>query len=258
MNYDSRVQLIYLAIKYEGDYEKILFAIDSGEDVPYEEALEVCSSLKCQTLTLLDYDYPQKLKQVYRPPLVLFYYGDISLLEKSKSIGIVGSREASEYGTFCTEKIVSGLKRDIVVVSGLARGIDTSAHVSALNSGLRTIAVLGSGIDYCYPQDNEELYERIKKKHLIISEYPGKASPDRCHFPARNRIIVGLSNALFVPQVNSFQSGTMISINLALSMGRTTFFAPHPIDDGTINNKMLYEGAELAETADDIIEEMKW
>lgn len=256
--YDGRMLLIYLAVKYQGDYTKIMTALlDKDTEVPYEEALKLCQSLSCQTLTFLDYDYPTRLKQIHQPPLVLFYYGDISLLDK-KSIGVVGARKFSEYGKECTEKIIGQIIKGKVVVSGLAKGIDSIAHQTAIDNGGRTIAVLGSGLDYCYPAENQQLYDEIKKNHLLISEYPFATPPKPDHFPMRNRIVAGLADAMFIPQINDYMSGTMISVNMALSMGKEIFVAPHPFDDGTINNQLLNEGATLVTSISQILDDLGW
>lgn len=257
-NYNSSVLLVYLAIKYGGDLEKILTALELKEiDIPYEEALKVYQSLECQVVTLIDYDYPKKLKQAHRPPIVLFYYGDLSLLDK-KLLAVVGSREYNEVGEQSTYNIINGLKKDVVIISGLAKGIDAIAHQCAIDNGLRTVAVLGSGLDHCYPSENKQLYEEIKKNHLLISEYPFDSMPDREHFPMRNRIISALADAIYIPQINSYMSGTMISITLGLSLGKPIFVAPHPQWSETINNKMINEGAILAESTRQMMEELGW
>ena len=258
LKYDSRVLLVYFALKYQGDLEKILTALELKDvDVPYEEALKVYESLPCKVLTILDYDYPKKLLRAYRPPVVLFYYGDISLLDK-QIIATVGSREYSNYGKEYTEKIVGGLAKGRVIISGLARGIDTIAHQSAIDNGGRTIAVLGSGLDNCYPPENKKLYDEIKEKHLLISEYPFKAPPSSDHFPMRNRIIVALADAVFVPQINSYASGTMISLSIGLSLGKPIYIVPHPPGSETINNNLINEGAVLADSASQILEDIGW
>lgn len=257
-SFDSRKFLIYLAVKYHGDYEKILMAIELKEDPPLEEVEKVNKSLKCKTLTLLDYDYPLKLKQITYPPIVLFYYGDISLLDNEQALAVVGSRDYSEYGKYCTEKIVSSIAKGRVIVSGLARGIDTLAHECALNNGGRTIAVLGSGIDNCWPPENKKLYEEIKKNHLVISEYPHKTTPEPKNFPMRNRIVVGLSNGIYVPQINDARSGTMISVNLAAESGKYVFVAPDRMDSGTFNDQLIDEGATFTIDGETILSELKW
>ena len=256
--YDSRKLLIYLAVKYKGDYEQMLGAmILKDVNAPYEEVLKVCNSLPCKAITFLDYDYPERLKQIQRPPLVLFYYGDISLLDK-KSIAVVGSREYSEYGKDCTERVIAEIIKGKVVVSGLAKGIDAIAHRAAIDNGGRTIAILGSGIDYCYPSENRALYEEIKKNHLVMSEYPFDTTPDREHFPLRNRIVVGLSDAMLIPQINSHMSGTMISLNLALQLNKEVFVVPHPLGSEAINNSLLNEGATLIESKEQLLRDLGW
>ena len=258
LNFDSRPLLVYLAVKYDGDYEKIMAALELKEDPPLEEIMKVNKALKCKTLTLLDYDYPLKLKQGKFAPIVLFYYGDISLLDNEQTLVVVGSREVDDYGKFCTEKIVSEIAKGRVIVSGLAKGIDALAHEYAIKNGGRTIAVLGSGIDNCWPPENRELYEEIKKNHLVISEYPGMSSPDRKHFPMRNRIVVGLSNGVYVPQINSYMSGTMISFVMAAEMNKDVFVAPYPLGSETVNNKLIDEGASIAIDVETMLRDLRW
>ena len=255
--YDSRYLLIHLAVKYKGDFDRILLAIQTHEEVPFEEAIKTYESLKCKVITLLDYDYPVKLKQVFRPPFVLFYYGDISLLDK-RIIATVGSRSVNEVGKLSTEKVLEEIAPGNVVISGLARGIDKIAHISAINNRARTIAVLGSGIDYVYPAENRYLYEIIKKNHLVISEYPGDVPPTPTSFPARNRIVVALSDCVFVPQINDYATGTMISINIGANMGKPVIIAPHPFYSKTINNRIIDEGAIIALDGKQIKEELGW
>ena len=261
IEYDSRKILIYLAVKYDGDPFKIINAVRLREDehVPYSEMEKVYDSIKSKVITYLDKDFPSKLKTMFRPPLVLFYYGDITLLDDNKRrYGVVGSREYSEYGEAVTKKIVEEMGRGKVLVSGMAKGIDTIGHQAALDNKVRTIAVLGSGIDNCYPEENKELYERLKKEELVISEYPNMSEPDKAHFPMRNRIVVALSDALIVPQINSHVSGTTISVNLAVSSNKPVYVVPHSIFEGTVNNDLIQEGANVAESGRQILEDLHW
>lgn len=258
---DSRKVLIYLAIKYDGDYSKILTALYLHEDlgVTPEEVDRVCSSIKSKAITLLDYDYPLKLRCSCRPPIVLFYYGDITLLDdRNHKYGVVGSRDCTEYGLNITDYYVKDMAKGTVLVSGMARGIDTAGHLSQIRNGGRTIAVLGSGIDNCYPTENYELYEELKKKHLVISEYPNMSEPSGYHFPIRNRIIVALSDALLVPQIRSSHSGTMCSINMMADMNKPIFVAPAPFNEDAINNQILLEGAFFAKDGKEIMKQLKW
>ena len=261
IEYDSRKILIYLAVKYDGDPFKIINAVRLREDehVPYSEMEKVCDSIKSRVITYLDKDFPSKLKTMFRPPLVLFYYGDITLLDDNKRrYGVVGSREYSEYGEAVTKKIVKEMGRGKVLVSGMAKGIDTIGHQAALDNKVRTIAVLGSGIDNCYPEENKELYERLKKEELVVSEYPNMSEPDKAHFPMRNRIVVALSDALIVPQINSHVSGTTISVNLAVGSNKPVYVVPHSIFEGTVNNDLIQEGANVAENGRQILEDLHW
>ena len=255
--YDGRSLLIYLAVKYEGDYDKICNAIVLREDPGYEEVMKVNKSLTCKTITLLDYDYPLKLKQVMRPPFVLFYYGDITLLDRPM-LAVVGSRLTTAYGRFCTDKVLSEMIQGRVLISGLARGIDSIAHECALKYGAKTIAVLGTAINKCYPPENKELYEIIKKDHLLISEYPPNAEPNPSHFPMRNRIVISLADGVYIPQINNYMSGTMISVTIAANTGKQVFVAPDRIDSNTINNQLIDEGATFTIDGETILTMMKW
>lgn len=261
MQSDSRLFLVYLAVKYKGDVGLIVNALRNKEKVPLNEAENIYKSLSCKVITLLDYDYPRKLKQIHNPPIVLFYYGDISLIDDNKrKLAVVGSRQFSSYGKEATSYLVGEMARECIVVSGLASGIDAIAHQAAINNKGRTIAVLGSGIDFCYPEENKELYEEIKKNHLLISEYPGVTPPDGYHFPLRNRIVVGLSDGLLVSQINTYASGTNISISLAVDYNKPVLAIPHPINEEVANvtNKLLGEGIPSAESKKDIMEELNW
>ena len=257
-NFDSRLILIYLAVRCQGDFHKMLMCMRNKDyEIPYEKAKRLYDSLKCKTITILDYDYPEKLRKTAHSPLVLFYYGDITLLDKPL-LAVVGSRDYNDLGKESTERIINDIAKDVVIISGLARGIDTVAHQTAIDNGGRTIAVLGSGLDRCYPVENQELYEEIKKNHLLISEYPFDTTPDSEHFPMRNRIVVGLADAVYVPQINEYTSGTMISVTLAANQNKDVFVAPCPQGSETINNKMINEGAILADSGRQILEEEGW
>ena len=261
VEYDSRKILIYLAVKYNGDPFKIINAVRLREDehVPYEEIEKVCDGIKSNVITYLDAEFPENLKKMHRPPLVLFYYGDISLLnDDKKRYSVVGSRECSAYSEKATKKLIDELGTDKVLVSGLSKGIDTCAHKAALNNGSKTIAVLSSGIDNCYPEENKTLYNKIKKEGLLISEYPNIAEAEKEHFPMRNRLIVALSEALIVPHINSHVSGTTITVNLAVGANKPVYIVPQSIFEKTVNNELIQEGANIALNGQTILEDLKW
>jgi DNA processing protein len=188
--------------------------------------------------------YPSLLKQLHKPPETLFCKGVPSLLNKP-SIAIVGTRRCSDYGKVITQKIIRELSvLDINIVSGLASGIDTIAHNSALKNSLSTIAVLGSGLKNIYPRENIKLAAKIAQKGLLISEYSEETEPLKYHFPARNRIISGISMATVVIEAPE-KSGALITAKFALEQGREIFVVPGDIDrpnsKGIIN--LLQRGA---------------
>lgn len=247
--------IIYLSLKYEGDWEKILGAIKRRDDINYEEAEEAIGALKCKTVTIIDPDYPENLKNIFRPPFVLYYYGDLSILD-NKCLAVIGSREAGPYGIKMTRRIIPELCRHgICIVSGLAKGIDLEAHNATIGAKGKTVAVLGNGIDYCYPKENIGTYETIRKEHLLISEYPHEVKPEKHFFPWRNRLIAGLSHGVFVVEAKK-QSGTSITVNHALQQGKDIFVLPHPADDDNSTNRLIKDGAILVERPEDITEEL--
>lgn len=252
---NQREVLLYFALKYNGNWDEIYESIKKKLPIIEEEYQILKSSLKSNYFTILDTEYPLSFKGVNKPPFVIFYYGDINLLNMPK-ITVVGSRDYSAYGSKGCQKICKGLATNYVIVSGLARGIDSVAHLSALEASGKTIAILGSGIDCCYPKQNQELYETIKKDHLLLSEYPNDLIPQKENFPRRNRLLATLGDAIFIPECKN-KSGTLITITLALSYGKTIYVLPFPINIETMNNQLIKEGATLVESADDIIEDLK-
>ncbi|MFA5686491.1 MAG: DNA-processing protein DprA [Bacilli bacterium] len=248
--------LIYLSLKYEGDWDNIYQAIKRKEPINSHLYKELITTLKSEAVTIIDPYYPEHLKQCYKPPFVIYYYGDFSLLDKINSVvAIVGSRKASDYGKKMTRLIVSDLAKKMIILSGLARGIDATAHESAININGKTIAILGSGIDYCYPKENKQLYDLIKKDHLLISEYPNSCSPKQKNFPFRNRLIAILSKSLIVTEAG-INSGTLITVSHALSYGRDICCVPYPADLYSACNSLIKQGAKLVENARDVYEEM--
>lgn len=202
--------------------------------------------------------YPSMLKDIKSKPNKLYAIGNLNLL-KEKSISIVGSRNSSEYGRKITKKITKELvDNGIVIVSGLAIGIDSVAHKTCIQNGGKTIAVLGSGFRHIYPKENEELfYQIIKNDGLVISEYPIDSPVQMKNFPKRNRIISGLSLGVLVIEA-AYRSGTSITAKYARLQNRKVFCIPNSIGNknsyGTIN--LLKEGAILVRNACDILTEL--
>lgn len=252
---EARNLLAYLAIIHQGDYDRMIAAIKAKEHVDSEAMNQAVKSLKCSFVTILDENYPVFFRNIQRPPLVLFYYGKWELTsDYKKNIAVIGTRHPDEYGLNHTRSIVHDLaKNGLTIVSGLAQGIDRAAHEAAIAGGGKTIAILGSGIDNPYPKANKELYETIKRDHLIISEYPGDVAPEAGHFPLRNRLVAALSRAVFVSEAHA-RSGTMITVGHALLIGRDIYCLPYPAGAGSSCNRLIKDGAYLVETASDIID----
>jgi DNA processing protein len=203
--------------------------------------------------------YPSLLKNIHDPPVVLYVLGDPAVLN-CKAIGIVGSRAATHYGRSIAENMAKSLVRqDFVIVSGMALGIDTAAHKGALAAEGRTIAVLGCGLDIVYPPGNHRLFEEIALSGAVVSEYPLGTVPDNFRFPARNRIISGLSLGVVVVEAAN-RSGSLITASHALEQGREVFAVPGRIDSvksaGTHN--LLQQGAKLVHSVNDIVGEFMY
>lgn len=218
--------------------------------------LEKIEEKEYTLLTIEDSAYPAVLKEILEPPLVLYVKGQPEILSWA-AVAVVGSRKPSGYGRIMAEKLAEDLAAaGLVVVSGLARGIDTCAHRGALRTG-RTIAVLGSGLEEIYPGENRMLAEKISENGAIVSEFPLDSRPAGYHFPLRNRIIGGLSLACLVVEA-SRRSGALITARLALDAGREVMALPGPVtselSSGT--NFLIKNGAKLVETAVDVITEL--
>ncbi|NLJ32502.1 MAG: DNA-protecting protein DprA [Erysipelotrichaceae bacterium] len=250
--------LFFFSQKYNGNYDKIYQAIKDKEPIKQSELEQSKRNFTGNFITILDDNYPEGFKYMYRPPLVLYYLGDIRLLDNlDKAIAVVGSRDATKYGLNMTEEIVSDLiKENYTIVSGMARGIDAKAHEVALASNGKTIAVLGSGIDYPYPKSNTPLYYKIVEHGLVLSEYPGNIAPSKEYFPERNRIVAALTNGVLVVE-SKIRSGTFITINYALSRGSDIYCVPTKANENSGCNRLIKDGAYLVESAKDIIDVWK-
>lgn len=218
---------------------------------------EYLEKIKCKVLTIEDYDYPTLLKKIYDPPPAIFVRGNLSFNAKL-TLAVVGSRNPSPYGLAVAESFSSELAAlNCVVVSGMARGIDSAAHKGALKSNGTTVAVLGCGPDVVYPRENARLMSQIIERGAIITEFPPGTAPEPWHFPCRNRIISGLSDGVLVIEAAE-KSGALITADFALEQGREVMAIPGNINNkksfGT--NKLIRQGACLITSPRDIIEEM--
>jgi len=202
-------------------------------------------------------NYPARLRTIADPPPFLYVKGNI-LTDDDKAVAIVGSRSASEYGRRVARDLARGLASlGFTVVSGMARGIDGSAHESALQAGGRTIAVLGSGVERAYPAEHETLYRRIGENGAVLSELPIGTRPLAFNFPARNRLISGLSLGVVVVEATE-KSGSLITATLAVEQGREVFAVPGEVGSSRSRgaHRLIRQGAKLVESVDDIIEEI--
>jgi len=205
---------------------------------------------------LYDEDYPELLNNIYDPPVLLYYKGTLAS-SGDICVAMVGSRRATAYGTQAAAMLAKEVAyQGIYIVSGMARGIDAVCHQAAMDAGGRTLAVLGSGVDVVYPRENEKLYRQISENGAVISELPLGAQPKQNHFPMRNRVISGLSHGVVVVEAGE-KSGTLITVENALSQGRDVFAVPGPITSpgsaGT--NRLIKQGCKPVLEGRDIWEE---
>ena len=202
-------------------------------------------------------EYPQTLLQIYDPPVMLYARGNVEILNEP-SLSIVGTRKPTMYGSQMAERLGRDLAvRGIVIVSGLARGIDAIAHHGALAVGGRAIGVLGTGIDVCYPKENKKLYEKVLETGLILSEFPMGTHPSPENFPIRNRIVAGMPLGAIIVEGAQY-SGSLITARLAMEFGREVFGVPGNVTQPVsfAPNQLIKQGAKLVTSAEDVIEEL--
>jgi len=232
-----------------------LFPREHIEEI--NEQLRLSEKVRADIVAWSDPEYPALLKQIHSPPIVLFSRGDLSVASRP-AVAVVGSRRCSHSGLFVAEKLGRGLASGgFVVVSGMARGIDSAAHRGALAAGGTTVAVLGSGVDVCYPRENRKLMEEIEEHGAVLSEFPLGTPPLKQNFPLRNRVISGLSSGVVVVEASE-ESGALVTAVHALDQNREVFAVPGDITLSSTagSNRLLKEGARLVTCARDIIEEL--
>lgn len=208
-------------------------------------------------LTILDKRYPSQLQEIYSPPVVLFYQGDLELLDSKKLLGVVGARQCSSYALQAlTQLLPNVIQQKLILVSGLAKGVDGLSHQLALKHHGKTIAVIGNGLDISYPSCNRALQTQIAPAGLLLSEYPLESRPLKYHFPLRNRIIAGLCQTVLVVEARH-HSGSLITANLALQENRNVLALPGRINDiySTGCNELIAAGAKPVLNSNDILEE---
>ncbi|MFQ5786833.1 MAG: DNA-processing protein DprA [Thermodesulfobacteriota bacterium] len=245
--------------KVDGIGRKTAHSIKSfGDWEGVEKEIRDIDRLRLKLIVLTDSYYPKNLFNIYYPPPLIYLKGDL-IPGDELAVAIVGSRVNDRYGKIVTEIISTELAlRGITIVSGMARGIDSVAHVSALKAGGRTIAILGSGLDVVYPPENKKLYNEISDNGAVISEFSLGLAPDAVNFPKRNRTISGLSLGVIVIQASE-KSGSLITASFGLEQNREVFSVP-----GNITSKLsrgthmlIKQGAKLVESVDDIMNEIE-
>jgi len=230
--------------------EHIKARLDIGRG---RKIIEWAGESEFSLVTVADDDYPASLREIYDRPPYLFFKGDL-IAADSRAVAIVGSRSATDYGRSMAARIAGDLSRHgVTVVSGMAIGIDSTAHRAALEAGGRTVAVLGSGIDVIYPPSNKKLYHRIAEQGVVVSEFLPGTDPSPGHFPRRNRIIAGLSQAVVVVEAGE-KSGALLTADLALTQEKKLFAVPGNLSSrmSSGTNDLIKSGAYLLSSAEDI------
>ncbi len=261
---------IYKLLECFGDIEEIYYAdvfdefnfkpnikrkLSDKSLIKVYQTLNWCSALKVSIISIEDDEYPEPLRHIFEPPPLLYVRGDVSCLKHEVIISGVGTRNCNKYGESAAYNISKELAESgVLLVSGMARGIDSAVNTGALDGGGKTIAVLGTSIDKIYPPENARLYKRIIENGAVVSEHPPGYGWSKIDFPRRNRIIAGLARGVFVCQA-PVRSGSLITARMALDMGRDLFCVVgniEPINEG--GNALLSEGAaKLVVTSDDIL-----
>ena len=244
-------------LQVEGLSLRHLEKLRDPSNVPTREQLRWCEAPGSRIITAEDSEYPAGLNDLVDPPAMLFINGNLEERDRF-AVAIVGSRHATPYGKAVAEQFATGLSRaGLTVVSGGARGIDTAVHRSTVHSGGRAVAILGCGPDVAYPPENASLFQEIASQGAVISEYPPGAQPDAWHFPARNRIISGLSQVTVVVEASD-SSGALITARTAIEQGRAVLAVPGNIDRPASEgcNALIREGISPALGGEDILQAM--
>lgn len=243
------------SLELKEEIKEKLLSSKIRDDAKYE--YEYCEKNNIKLVNFTEKDYPINLLNTVSPPPLLYYKGSI-LPEDEISIAIIGSRKYSEYGKLCTKKFASELAScKVTIISGMAYGTDSFAHLYSIDSKGRTIAVLGSGIDVIYPKENTKLYYDIIENGAVISEFPIGTAPTPKNFPIRNRIVAGMSLGTLVIEASK-KSGTMITARLAAEYGRNVYVVPGELFNynsvGT--NSLIKDGAKLVTESNDILQDI--
>lgn len=255
MEFTVRDMLLYFSLKYEGNWSQIFASIK--EKVPMEDEPAVTyQKIKSNFLTLVDKEYPERLKHGFHPPFLLYYYGNLDLISKKYLLSCVGTRHPTLYQNDKTYSLIQEaeelFKNELVIVSGMALGLDAAALRGAMSVGAPIIAIIGSGIDAPYPYSNQDIYEYCKSgKGLVLSEYPNETPARPSQFVIRNRLLASLSDVIYVGG-GSNRSGTSTTVNYALDDNKEILALPCNVTGDDLTNSLISLGATPVLTAQDI------
>lgn len=264
MGYDNDRKALIMLSTVEGykarrkKFDEVERPSDLYGDYTIADAIiEKMNALGAGLVTVLDEDYPPALRNISDPPLALYYIGDKSLLCKENLLAVVGTRRVSAYGKNVLQNFVPVfVKSGLTVVSGLARGVDSIGLKLCLEQGEATVAVIGNGLDICYPPENVQLQKKVSETGVVVSEYPPGSKPLQFHFPERNRIISGLAKGVFVPEAGD-RSGSLITADCAVEQGKELFVVPgsifSPLSAGC-NKKIRELQATITLSPEDVTE----
>ncbi len=258
---NAREVLLTLSYLKSGDWTQIYQCIKDKEKIKEEDILKAKKETKANFITIVDDNYPEFFKHLYNPPFLLYYYGNLSLMSYKYRLTVIGTRKPTLYQNNTVYSFVQEcedkLENKMVVVSGMAKGIDQSGMKAAMDKNAPVISVIGSGIDDPYPKDNDGIYEYCKSgKGLVFSEYPLKTEAKPDHFVFRNRLLAALSYVTFVGGGKRI-SGSMSTVHQAIELNNEILALPCNTTGDDLTNTLIKDGAGSALTADDIIEAVK-
>lgn len=239
--------LLSISYKCKGEYDRMLEILQKKEKVTIEDATEARANVRSFYIHLLSDRYPEELKSVNKPPLVLYYYGNLELLKYKYKLTCIGTRTPTLYQSETSFDLISAAEdhfnNELVIISGMAYGLDQMYMKAAMDKNAPVISIIGSGIDNPYPEDNQGIYDYCKSgKGLVLSEYPCNTSAKKENFVFRNRIIAALGNATFVAG-GKRRSGSSTTVHLALELGKEILALPCNITDDDLTNQLIECGA---------------
>ena len=256
-----KIEELLLTISYicNGEWDDMFDIIKNKKRVDSKYLTIARDHVKSQFVHILSAKYPECYKHSHNQPICLYYYGDLNLLS-TPLLAVVGSRYPTAYQKRMTEKLIdeflSKTDNKYGIISGMAKGIDQIAMEVAMKHQAKLVSILGSGIEYCYPKENQHIYDYCKKQGLLLSEYPCEIKPLPNHFPFRNRLIASACKAMFIPGASQ-RSGTSTSIKYALEAGKDILALPCDLENNDLTNHLIHDGADVVINADDLIDAME-